>query len=41
MFSRDNPRKMSDGEFLTPQPNHLVLMRAGVPHSISTVAAAG
>jgi Rps23 Pro-64 3,4-dihydroxylase Tpa1-like proline 4-hydroxylase len=38
MFFRDNPRKMSGGEFLTPQPNRLVLMRAGVPHSISTVA---
>lgn len=38
MFTRDDPRKIGGGEFLTPQPNRLVLMRAGVPHSISTVA---
>jgi hypothetical protein len=39
LFTRDDPRRMSGGEFLTPQPNRLVLMRAGVPHSISTVGA--
>ena len=39
LFTRDDPRKLSNGEFLTPQPNRLVLMQAGVPHSISTVGA--
>lgn len=39
MFSRDDPRKIRSGEFLAPLPNRLVLLRAGVPHSISTVAA--
>jgi hypothetical protein len=38
MFSRDDPQKIRGGEFLSPEPNRLVLMRAGVPHSISTVA---
>jgi hypothetical protein len=38
MFSRDDPQKIRGGEFLSPEPNRLVLMRAGIPHSISTVA---
>jgi len=38
MFSMDDPQNVTSGEFLSPQPNRLVLMRAGVPHSISTVA---
>ena len=38
MFSMDDPHNIRSGEFLSPHPNRLVLMRAGVPHSISTVA---
>jgi hypothetical protein len=38
LFTQNDPKDVNRGEFLSPQPNRLVLMRSGVPHSISTVA---
>ncbi|MDR5777258.1 MULTISPECIES: 2OG-Fe(II) oxygenase family protein [unclassified Caballeronia] len=39
LFSQQDITRLEQGVFLTPLPNRMVLVRAGVPHSISGVSA--